>query len=187
MAEILILTGPHGVGKSAVALALADRYDRVAHVQVDVLRHFVTPTGYVAPGKPGFERQHGLAVRNACDIARNFFAERFAVIIEDVVPDRPSLAVYVEALQPSGAAIHFVRLMAPLDVCQARNRERRAERQTAERVESVWRLFDAAKEIPGVSIDTSELPVYAVADRLQELTTAGESIVWRPDGASAGP
>ena len=76
MAEILILTGPHGVGKSTVALALADRYDRVAHVEVDALRHILTPTGYKAPGKPGFEHQHEIAVRNATDIARNFY-ERY--------------------------------------------------------------------------------------------------------------
>ena len=50
MAEILILTGPPGSGKSSVALALADRYDRVAHINVDTQRHFVTPTGYRAPG-----------------------------------------------------------------------------------------------------------------------------------------
>ena len=65
MPEVLILTGPHGRVKSSVAEALAERYDRVAHIPVDTLRHFITPTGYVAPGKPGFDRQHALAVRGS--------------------------------------------------------------------------------------------------------------------------
>ena len=43
MAEILILTGPPGSGKSSVALALADRYDRrtillITHQPEDIER-----------------------------------------------------------------------------------------------------------------------------------------------------
>src|SRR5690606_13542488 len=139
MAEILILTGPPGAGKSSVALALADRYDRVAHVNVDTLRHFVTPTGYRAPGKEGFERQHALAVRNACDLARNFMAERFAVIIDDVVPDRAGLDMYLERLAPAGVPVHYVRLMPSLEACLARNRERRTDRVPQSRLETVYR------------------------------------------------
>jgi len=41
MPDILILTGPPGSGKSAVAEALGERYDRVAHVQTELLRRFV--------------------------------------------------------------------------------------------------------------------------------------------------
>ena len=180
MAEVLILTGPHGVGKSTVALALADRYDRVAHVEVDVLRHIVTPTGYKAPGKPGFERQHTIAVRNAADIAGNFYAERFAVIIDDIVPTKADVDAYIDALKLVEAPVHFVTLMATLEVCQARNRESESERQPSARVEAVWRLFESASDLPGCRIDCADMPVYAVADRLQELTTHGESLVYTP-------
>lgn len=180
MAEILILTGPHGVGKSTVALALADRYDRVAHVEVDVLRHIVTPTGYKAPGKPGFEHQHEIAVRNATDIARNFYAERFAVIIDDVVPTKADIDAYIETLRPAQAPVHVVTLMASLEACQDRNRASKSERQPPERVERIWRLFKDAKDLPGPAIDCTDMPAYAVADRLQELTTHGESIVYTP-------
>ena len=179
MAEILILTGPHGVGKSTVALALADRYDRVAHVEVDQLRHIVTPTGYKAPGKDGFERQHAIAVRNASDIARNFYAERFAVIIDDVLTSRADLDAYIDALKPANAPIHVVTLNATLDACQARNRASKTERQPPARVETVWRLFQNA-DLPGSTIDCTDLPIYAVADRLQDLTTHGESLVYTP-------
>jgi len=180
VAEILILTGPHGVGKSTVALALADRYDRVAHVEVDALRHIVTPTGYKAPGKPGFEHQHEIAVRNATDIARNFYAERFAVIIDDVVPSSADIEAYIEALKPAEAPVHVVTLMASLEACQERNRSSKSERQPPDRVERVWRLFKDAKDLPGPIIDCTDMPGYAVADRLQELTTHGESIVYTP-------
>lgn len=184
MPEVLILTGPHGVGKSGVARALAERYDRVAHIPVDTLRHFITPTGYVAPGKPGFERQHALAIRNACALARNFLQERIAVIVDDVVVTQGDLDAYVAELKAAGATVHCIRLMAPLDVCQARNRERREERQPATRVESVWRQFEAAGEVAGATVDTGALDAYATADRVQALTTSGESLVWRPEESS---
>jgi len=168
-----------------VARALADRYDRVAHVEVDVLRHFVTPTGYVSPGKPGFERQKRLAIRNACGLAVNFLAERFAVIVDDVVADRAALELYLDGLRPGGAPVHFVRLMPRLEACLARNRERREGRMPQGRVEAVWREFERAGEFAGCTVDSSGLTAYATADRLQALTTSGESIVWRPD--AAGP
>ena len=180
MPEVLILTGPHGTGKSSVAEALAERYDRVAHIPVDTLRHFITPTGYVAPGKPGFERQHALAVRNACALARNFLEERVAVIVEDVVITQADLDAYLSELKPADVPVHCIRLMAPLDVCQARNRERKDERQPALRVESVWRQFEAAGEILGSTIENDALSAYATADRVQALTTSGQSLVWRP-------
>jgi len=186
MPEVLILTGPPSSGKSTVARALAERYDRVAHVEVDTLRHFVTPTGYVSPGKPGFERQKRLAIRNACALAVNFLAERFAVIVDDVVEDRAAFELYLEGLRPGGAPVHFVRLMPRLEACLARNQSRREGRLPAGRVEAVWREFERAGEIAGCTVDSSDLTAYATADRLQALTTSGESIVWRP-GAPGSP
>jgi adenylate kinase family enzyme len=180
MPEVLIITGPPGAGKSTVAQALAERYDRVAHIDVDTLRHFVTPTGYVSPGKPGFERQHALATRNACAMARNFLEERIAVIIDDVVITRADLDAYVSELKSAGVPVHYIRLWMSLDVCQMRNRARREARQPDSRVETVWRQFEATGDIGGSTIDSANLDAYATADRVQALTTSGQSIVWRP-------
>ncbi len=181
MPDVLILSGPPGAGKSTAAEALAERYDRVAHIDVDMLRHFITPTGYVSPGKPSFERQQALATRNACALALNFLEERVAVIIDDVVITQADLDRYVEGLKPAGDPIHCVRLLPSLEVCQARNVERAEGRQPPSRVEAVWRQFQAAGPIAGSTIDSSGLTTYATADKLQGLTTSGESIVWRPE------
>jgi adenylate kinase family enzyme len=183
VAEVLILTGPPAAGKSTVARALAERYDRVAHIPVDALREFITPTGYVPPWGPpaAWQRQQALATRNACALAANFLAERFAVIIDDVVITKEALSAYVEGLKPAGAPIHYVRLLPRLDVCLARNKVRRQwERLRPSRIETVYRDFAAAGDIGGATVDSSVLSAYETADRLQALTTSGESLIWAP-------
>ena len=187
MADILILTGPPGAGKSTVAQALAERYDRVAHIEVDVLRHFITPTGFAKPGQPERAHQASLGIRNACSLACNFIAERFAVIIDDVVIDKEDLDLYLEGLQAAAVPVHFVRLMPRLEVCQKRNRGRNDGRMPAERVETVHREFVTCGEFAGVTIDSSEMNAYETADRLQALTTSGASIVWKPASAGEAP
>jgi hypothetical protein len=90
------------------------------------------------------------------------------------------LSAYVDALRPTGFAVHYVRLLPSLYACLARNAERREGRMPQERIETVWREFEAAGDVGGSTIDSSAMTPYATADRLQALTTSGESLVWRP-------
>ena len=182
MPDVLILTGPPGAGKSSVAEALAERYDRVAHIDVDTVRHFITPTGYIEAGHPGFEHQRALATRNVCALSRNYLEERFGVIIDDVVITQTDLEAYVAGLLPAGSPVHYLRLLPSLEACLARNAARREGRIAATRIEMVWREFEAAGDVGGATIDSSDLSVYGTADLVQALTTSGESLVWRPQG-----
>ncbi|HEY7268199.1 MAG TPA: AAA family ATPase [Dehalococcoidia bacterium] len=181
MADILILAGPPAAGKSATARALADRYDRVAHIDVDVLRHFITPTGYAKPGQPEARHQIKLAVLNASALARNFIAERFGVIIDDIVPLPDLLELYVSGLKPCGVPVHFIRLMPSLEECLRRNKTSREGRRSPDFIEAVYAEIEAAGAFPGARIDSTALTPEAAADRVQALTTAGESIIWSPE------
>src|SRR6185295_7707838 len=118
MPEVLILTGPPGVGKSTSAEALAERYDRVAIVPADALDEFITPTGHVQPWGPpdAWARQRRLNIKNACSLALNFLEARFAVIIDDTIVGRAELSQYVDALSAAGVGVHLIRLMPSLEV-----------------------------------------------------------------------
>lgn len=184
MPEVLILSGPSGAGKSSVAAALADRYDRVAHLPADIVHDFITPTGHVHPWGPqeAWQRQRRLLTRAVCASARVFLDGRFAVIIDDVVVSAAELQQYIGELKDAGMPVHYVRLMPSLEVCLQRNAARgEGERLRPQRVETVYRELEAAGEFAGKTIDSSNLSIEATADRLQALTTAGESIVWAPE------
>lgn len=156
----------------------------MAHIEVDAIHDFITPTGHVHPwGNPdAWKRQERLLTKNACSLARNFIEDRFAVIIDDVVAEREHFRRYVEGLKAAGVPVHYVRLLPRLGVCSARNDAReKPDRVRPERVTTVHRYFDEAGDIGGATIDSSDLTPYETADKLQALTTAGESIVWRPE------
>jgi hypothetical protein len=182
--EVLILSGPPGSGKTSVALALADRYDRVAHVPLDSVHDFITPTGHVQPwGKPdAWKRQEAMLVRGISALARSFLEGRFAVIIEHPVLDAATLQLYIEALRESGAPVHHIRLLPSLDACLARDRSRgHGQRLSPRRVEAAYAEAVAVGEIAGVTLDTTGDTVFETADRVQALTTGGASLVWQPE------
>jgi len=83
---VCLITGPAGSGKSSVAKALAEKFERSAVIEVDKLRAMVM-SGYVKPWPHNEEvdLQLSLSAKNACDMATNFLEKGFSVFIDDVV------------------------------------------------------------------------------------------------------
>jgi chloramphenicol 3-O-phosphotransferase len=177
MADIVLLSGPPASGKTTVARLLSERYDRVAHVDVNALWR-LRSAGRFEPwsADPESAHQRRQAMRQAASLARDFVTDSVGVIIEDIVTPE-TLPLYVEALQPARVRLHFVRLMPSLEVCLARNLVRQSDRSWPAWLRTVHAQLLEAGDFGGVTVDSSDLTSVQTADRLQVLTTTGIGLV----------
>ncbi|MBM4415379.1 MAG: hypothetical protein FJ035_03795 [Chloroflexi bacterium] len=177
MQQIILVSGPAGAGKTAVAEALCERFDRMAHVEVDLLRAMIK-AGHRDPwlGDPQAVEQRALAVRNACAIARGCIAARYAVVIDDVA--QPVDLVTYRA-QLAGAHVHLVTLLPALDVTLARDRGRSVS--VPDRVRALHAEFTRdvyAGALPGAVLDTSaDANAALTADRVQDAVACGAALL----------
>jgi chloramphenicol 3-O-phosphotransferase len=171
--QLVIISGSPNAGKSAAAEALCQRYDRMLHIDVSVLRDFLR-MGRLRPwdGSPDGLRQRDLLIGSACDMARRFLDAGYGVIIDDIVTPE-ALDVYRAALAGCAQRAHFVVLRPPLEVLLARERERPTEWHRAGRLEAVYERFAAWTDV--TVIDPGDLAPDLVADRVMALAGEGRA------------
>lgn len=158
---VLIVTGPVGVGKTAVAAAISDQLEDagVPHgmVDADQLR-------WCYPAPPGDRFRVALGLRNLAAVWANYRAEGAQrLVLADVVEDRSGVDRYQDAVP--GAEIIVVRLRASLATIerQVRGRETGASLD--------WHLHRAAElteimdqnQVGDLLIETDGKPVDVIA------------------------
>jgi chloramphenicol 3-O-phosphotransferase len=181
--QIILMSGPPGAGKSAVAEALCERFDRMLHVQVDDLRHMVK-AGYRHPwaGDRQAREQLELAARNAAAIALQSAATRYAVVIDDIVTGE-AVPWYQDALASSPVRVEFVTLLPALDAIEARNASQDPVlRDRAGALHAQLTADLEAGAIPGVVLDpTGHANAHETADAVQDAISRGRALFVSPD------
>lgn len=167
--QLVFISGPPHSGKSAVAAALCQRYDRMLHIDVALLHEFLR-MGRLSPWEdsPEGHRQRELFIGTAADMARRFIDAGYGVVIDDVILE-DELRVYRRCLARIEVRSHFVVLLPALDVLPSR------EGRAVDRARALCERFAAWKDV--AVIDPYGLAPEVVADRVMALAAEGRALL----------
>lgn len=162
MAEVLIINGPPGVGKTTTSRLLAALLPGTVCIRGDDLRAFA----------PKNAREHlggGSTYRAAAVLARTYLAMGAARVVVDYVFLRSSHVVYFqEAFDCPGTSVYMFTLWAPLEVVQSRERERVERSPLGPAVEECWNEIQRNRSVLGEFIDNAAVEPDAVARRISD-------------------
>jgi chloramphenicol 3-O-phosphotransferase len=165
MADIWIINGIPGAGKTTTARALASSFHRGVDIEGDRLQEFIV-SGSVPPGgQPQLEeeRQIHLNVRNQCLLACSFAQDDFTPIIDYVIVNRARVEEYRQQL--TGLKAHLITLSPGVPVALERDL-RRPDKTVAH----IWAHLDEIMrtEFDGVGlwIDNSNLTLEGTVNHI---------------------
>ncbi len=161
---IYVVAGLPGVGKSTTSRALAERFDRGAHVEADALQAMAV-RGAVLPDPDGIgpeARRHlDLRLRQACRVAAAFADDGFVAVVDDLVIG-PSVDVVRAEL--AGRELRFVMLCPAFEHVRARWLAMGSP--FADRWAWIDRIIRHDTERLGLWLDTAALSPAETVDRI---------------------
>jgi energy-coupling factor transporter ATP-binding protein EcfA2 len=162
VADLIVVTGPPGAGKSTVARILSGLFDASALVSGDQFFAFIDQ-GFVAPWTPAAHRQNEVVIGAAAAAAGRLAAGGYMVVYDGVIGPW--------FLETFGAAagltsLHYAVLLPPEELCLERVRCRADHGfQDLEAARHMYREFAGAEVASRHVVDSTE-DATALASRL---------------------
>ena len=167
-ADIIILTGPPGAGKSTTARALAATFPRAVHLHTDDFWHYIVAGG-IAPFLPESDAQNQTVLRVIRNAAQTYAAGGFMVVVDGIVgpwmlhhfreaespAQAPAPAPAPAA--PQGSRLHYVVLRPSCDETLRRAQARTTPGALVDEgpLLSLWDQFSDLGALEGHVIDTT--------------------------------
>lgn len=178
MAQVVIVSGPPGAGKSAACEALCERYDRTVHLRADDF-YAAVRMGSMKPWAEGASRQNAMVSRAAGRAASAYLAELYAVFIDGVIGPQ-LLPIYLDELQYGGATVQLAVLLPDVETVMRRGVEREpAMRVPEEELRRMHAAFVAWGDFGGCRIDNSTMTADEAADAVMAACGEGRCVVTR--------
>ncbi len=122
MADVVVVTGPPGSGKSTVSAIVVDAFEPAVLVPGDVFFSFWRRGG-IAPWLPEAHAQNAVASRAAAAATGSFAAGGWTVVYDGVLGPW-FLPVFGDELARQGVSaateLHYAMLLPPLEACRGR-------------------------------------------------------------------
>ncbi|WP_134324959.1 AAA family ATPase [Cumulibacter soli] len=180
-ADVIIVTGPPGAGKSTTARALAAKYPRSVHLHTDDFWRYIA-AGAIAPYLPESDAQNQVVMRVISRAAYTYAAGGFVTVVDGVVGPW-MLGTFLDASDNSDLPpLHYVVLRPGREETVRRAIARSEPEALIDPgpVDSMWQQFADLGALESHVIDTTS---HGPADTLQAVTDAVKSGRYRLSSA----
>jgi predicted kinase len=170
---LLILTGPPGAGKTAVARLLVERSDRAVHLESDRFFHFIV-SGYVEPWKPESHGQNAAVMRIVGEAAVGYRRAGYETIVDGIIIPGWFFEPLRDSIRTAGFEVAYAVLRPPLAVAVERAAGRSSSPLSdAAVVQQLWNSFSGLGALEDHAIDNGEFTAEQTADIVAERLHAG--------------
>lgn len=154
--EVLILSGPPGVGKTTAAGILAERHARAVHLEADAFFRFIR-SGYVEPWKSESHEQNEMVMRIVAGAASGYARAGYFTIVDGIVTPGWFFEPLRDALHDLGHSVAFAVLRVPRSVCVARVNEREGGTiSDPDAIGQIWQGFAEMGDLERYAIDVED-------------------------------